>query len=791
VVHVFLQITIFLLTKHNNQTMQQLIRLFSLILCFTLAASSYASAQCNIEGTITNKRCNDNGTSTPDDDTFSFDFTGTGSGSNGYDLFVGSWNGKSYWNYFGNSVSVGPFRIKDGNVTLIVAINGNANCNKTISVPPTAPCSVAPCDINYSVSNNVCNDNGTPCDASDDTFTFEVNGTGTGSNGYDLFLGGWGGKQYWNYFGQSVKIGPFKIKDGAVNFIIARNGDPACNKTFSVTPPATCSKNAKCDIDGVVSNKRCDSNGTDCDETDDVFYFDITPTGSACNGFVVAVGGKRFDSNGAAVKNLGPFKISSGFVGVKVLRNGDDCVKDVWVEPTPPCSKYAKCDIGGTASNQRCDDNGTPCNVADDNFYFDFTATGNACKGYFIEAGGKRYSADNITDVIKNVGPFKIAGGAASVKVYRTGYEGCNATVSVTPAPSKCGPPPCKLTGAEVCFIRTDYAGQEPSPFDTRDDQFQFLLKVTGSDPAAKYQVYVDNRLYIESKFGESYWFRFPISKGNFDITVKEVGNACCSIVVPVTPPALNRSTVPCNASAYITGISCDPLSTKDYPGDDKFTFDVQAYDGSMFGNQNYEVYITSYTQAFYNYYYADGYKDTNWKNWRGGWANVATAAYGSKVNVGKFYIRDFGAGTKLAVVVARKGDPACFRLYTMEVPQPCSLNPCRQPGATENVVENIAGSLNAGDALNAPAKIAIANNTTEKVAISPNPAHDRITIATAGWDGETTAHITNIEGKLMKQIQVLGNSRMEVNLTDFAQGVYFLQINNGKSVTTEKFIVK
>jgi hypothetical protein len=770
--------------------MQQLIRLFSLMLCLTFATSFYASAQCNINGTITNKRCSDNGTSTPDDDTFSFDFTGTGSGSNGYDLFVGGWNGKSYWNYFGNSVSVGPFRIKDGNVTLIAAVNGNANCNKTITVEPTAPCSVAPCDINYSISNKQCNDNGTPCNADDDTFTFDFVGTGSGSNGYDLFVGDWNGKQYWNYFGKTVTVGPFLIKNGAVNFIFARNGDANCNKKFAVEPPASCSKNAKCDIDGVVSNKRCDSNGTDCDETDDVFYFDVTPTGSACNGFVVAVGGRRYDSNGSAVKNLGPFKISSGFVGVKVLRNGDDCVKDVWVEPTPPCSKYAKCDIGGVASNQRCDDNGTPCDVKDDNFYFDFTSTGNACKGYFIEAGGKRYSADNIGDVIKNVGPFKISGGNVAVKVYRTGYEGCNATVSVTPAPSKCGPPPCKLQSAEICFIRTDYAGQEPSPFDTRDDQFQFLLKVMGSDTAAKYQVYVDNRLYIESKFGQSFWFRFPISKGKFDITVKEVGNQCCSIVVPVTPPAMDRSIVPCNVSAYITGIACDPLSTKDYPGDDKFTFDVQAYDGSMFGNQNYEVYVTSYTQAFYNYYYGDGNKGASWKDWRGGWANVATTAFGSKVNVGKHYIRDFGAGTKLAVVVARKGDLGCFRLYTLEVPQPCSLNPWRKANAADNSIAETTQTLNAGTALVMQEKMA-STVSTKELSVSPNPAREHITIATAGWDGETTARVTNVEGKLMKQIQLFGNSRMVLDINDLAQGVYFLQINNGKAITTEKFIVK
>jgi Secretion system C-terminal sorting domain len=772
--------------------MQQVIKLFSLILCFTLAASSYASAQCSIDGAVTNKRCNNNGTATPDDDTFTFDFTGTGTGSNGYDLFVGGWNGKSYWQYFGNAVSVGPFRIKDGNVTLIVARNGDVTCNKTITVTPTAACSVAPCDINGIVSNKKCNNNGTST-PDDDTFTFDFMGTGTGSNGYDLFVGNWNGKSYWQYFGNAVTVGPFRIKDGNVTLIVARNGDVTCNKTISVEPTATCSV-APCDINGIVSNKKCNNNGTSTPD-DDTFTFDFMGTGTGSNGYDLFVGnwnGKSYWQYFGNAVSVGPFRIKDGNVTLIVARNGDvSCNKTITVEPIATCS-VIPCDIAYTVSNNVCNNNGTVCDPTDDTFTFEVNGTGTGSNGYDLFLGGwggKQYW--NYFGQSVKIGPFKIKDGPVSFIMARNGDPACNKTFSVNP-PASCSAPVCKLTSAEVCFIRTDYAGQEPSPFDTRDDQFQFLLKVMGTDPAAKYQVYVDNRLYIESKFGESYWFRFPISKGNFNMTVKEVGGSdCCTLVVPVIPPTLNRSIVPCNASAYITGISCDPLSTKDWPGDDKFTFDVQAYDGSMFGNQSYEVYVTSYTQAFYNYYYADGYKDANWKNWRGGWANVATAAFGSKVNVGKHYIRDFGAGTKLAVVVARKGDPSCFRLYTLEVPQPCSLNPCRQPGAAENVVENIAGSLNAGDALNVPAKIAITNNTTATLAISPNPAHDRITIATAGWDGETTARITNMEGKLMKQIQVLGNNRMDVNLAGFAQGVYFLQINNGKSVTTEKFVVR
>ncbi len=49
----------------------------------------------------------------------------------------------------------------------------------TIDVPPPG----IPCNISLNVSNKVCNNNGTPADPNDDTYTFDITVTGTGTSG--------------------------------------------------------------------------------------------------------------------------------------------------------------------------------------------------------------------------------------------------------------------------------------------------------------------------------------------------------------------------------------------------------------------------------------------------------------------------------------------------------------------------------------------------------------------------------------------------------------------------------
>ena len=92
------------------------------------------------------------------------------------------------------------------------------------------------CTLNLAatVSNIVCNDNGTPANDTDDTFTFDVLATGGSPWGWT------GGGQSGDY-SQVASYGTYNISAGNINFTIEDNNNTTCTTNVSVTAPSTCS----------------------------------------------------------------------------------------------------------------------------------------------------------------------------------------------------------------------------------------------------------------------------------------------------------------------------------------------------------------------------------------------------------------------------------------------------------------------------------------------------------------------------------------------------------------------
>jgi hypothetical protein len=93
------------------------------------------------------------------------------------------------------------------------------------------------CPLTASTSNIICNNNGTPTFAGDDTYSFALNVAGSGT-GWNTVING---VNVTGSYGAVKNLGPYNISAGALSFTVNDNTDATCRKAVSVTPPSTCS----------------------------------------------------------------------------------------------------------------------------------------------------------------------------------------------------------------------------------------------------------------------------------------------------------------------------------------------------------------------------------------------------------------------------------------------------------------------------------------------------------------------------------------------------------------------
>ena len=196
-----------------------------------------------ISSTVDSIVCSDNGTPLDSlDDTYTFLLTVSG-GANSWSI-----SGDSVTVPYDTAVVSGPYPINGGLLSLVVVDTDDAACVDTVAVTPPAPCSVAPtCQtpITGIFADVSCDNNGTPLDSLDDTFT------------YMLMVMGGDSTSTWSVQGDSLQfpydsvaqIGPFPISGGTITSIVVDNTDALCTDTVMVMPPAPCSTPANaCDV---------------------------------------------------------------------------------------------------------------------------------------------------------------------------------------------------------------------------------------------------------------------------------------------------------------------------------------------------------------------------------------------------------------------------------------------------------------------------------------------------------------------------------------------------------------
>ncbi len=95
-----------------------------------------------------------------------------------------------------------------------------------------------------------------------------------------------------------------------------------------------------------------------------------------------------------------------------------------------------------------------------------------------------------------------------------------------------------------------------------------------------------------------------------------------------------------------------------------------------------------------------------------------------------------------------------------------------------------------AGDTGTVPTGI-FENSFSSSINLFPNPANNHLTIALGSNNKNVEVAIADMTGKIIYTTIAYETNRIEVNTSEFAEGIYIVQIGTEKYIETKKFIVK
>ncbi|MEZ4948298.1 MAG: SdrD B-like domain-containing protein [Saprospiraceae bacterium] len=301
---------------------------------------------CTISAAVNEVVCSDNGTpANPSDDTYTFKVTVFRTGG----CNSATWNGGGQSGPYNTAVTYGPYAISSGGRTFVITNAEGATSTVTVDAPNTCS-SQDPCSITTVVNNVNCDDNGTPTDPSDDTYTFKLK---VSKAGYCTSSTWNGGGQSGNY-GVYVTYGPYPISGGGKTFVVS-NGDGATT-TVTVQAPNTCSNQVPCSLNGQVTDILCDDNGTPTNADDDTYTFKLTVTKTGyCTSSNWNAGG--VSGNYGTATTFGPYPISGGNKVITVT-NADGASKTFTATAPAPCSEGPEvCVEREVTNNKLCGNN--------------------------------------------------------------------------------------------------------------------------------------------------------------------------------------------------------------------------------------------------------------------------------------------------------------------------------------------------------------------------------------------------------------------------------------------------
>jgi hypothetical protein len=531
-------------------------------------------------------QCNDNGTpGDPSDDFYTFPLNPVGSGlGSGYTVTPSNGTLTPPGGNYGAPTIFTLTGVPPGSgVSLIVTDNDDPNCQtNTIINPP--PCPVPSCNINYAqVGGQLCDDNGTPGDPSDDTFTFVIEVTGTGTS-----PSGWTANDPLNTTGQydvATTMGPYPISGGIIPLVVTDNDDPNCTTiTVNVAPPATCSNAPACNLtDAGLGSIICSDNGTPSDPSDDQYTYTLNPTGTGLGSqYMISV------SEGTSSNPIGFYggpntfvliDVTPGAVVTLTITDMDDpsCSITTVLNLPPGCSNQPSCNLVDAGLGAvSCNDFGTPGIPGDDFLEVVLNPTGTGL--------GNNYTVTSPFVVVSpgfgvygSPTPFELLNAASAPAVITLTITdaddpNCSITVDITniaPCTTPCDIQASIVSGP-TCFDNN-------TPTDPSDDLFNYGILVTNpANPSGGWFSDAASGTPAGNYGSAAGAGPFLIAAGPVVITFTDQLDPSCSISVTLNPPSPCSNQPACNLTSASLGIAeCNDNGTPGDSSDDFYTFSL------------------------------------------------------------------------------------------------------------------------------------------------------------------------------------------------------------------------
>jgi GEVED domain/Secretion system C-terminal sorting domain/CARDB len=466
-----------------------------------------------------------------------------------------------------------------------------------------------PCSLSAAVSNAVCNNAGTPNNAADDTWTFNltVNGTNAGATGWTANVAG---QTVTGTYGTPRSVNGGLISAGVRAFAVGDITTPTCTTNVSATPPASCSTPNPCTISATVSNITCNDNGTPTIATDDTYGFTVLVTGT--NG-----------SSGWQV--LGPNALSGVYGVPKVVTgigfalttltltaqdlNNSACATTFTVTAPAPCSNPNPgiyCPSKGEAPWEEWIGNvqvGTGSQASTKTQYSDFTSkvfavqNGTAVSlttqfsyttndqywriwidlnndNDFIDAGEQVFEGIGLKPA-NALNATKVTSGSVALPANApTANRRMRVAMKRGAFPTPCetfpfgevedytaavtgggNPPTCAISGV----VNIGACNNNGTPNTSADDLYNFDFTITGTNTSAGWTA--TGASAQAGTYGAAKVFNnVSIAAGTLTYNVRDNANAACTTTITVVPPA------PCS-NPNPPGVYC--VSKGDFPWED------------------------------------------------------------------------------------------------------------------------------------------------------------------------------------------------------------------------------